>query len=120
MVNFSVAAFAEGERTYWPGFTGAVTQFLTPLDATRSEDRYFTMKIRFAAEPQAEAVAFDSAFHAVCFRHQGDLLRVARSLSPRNDWRLQVRFEWPVKSSNGINVSFSKNKLMRLSSCRFV
>lgn len=47
------AAFAEGKRTYWPGFNGSISQFLVPLDAAKPKDRFLTLKIQLSAEPKA-------------------------------------------------------------------
>ncbi len=116
--SLGVAAFADGERTYRPGFKGILSQFTVPLDTEKSENRYLTLQIKFTEEPKAKSVAYDSGFHSVCKFHQGDLLLAARKLSPANDWRVKVTFFWPVSSSSGITVFSQRHKFMWISNCR--
>jgi hypothetical protein len=114
------AAFAVGKRTYWPGFNGSISQFLVPLDAAKPKDRFLTLKIQLSAEPKANTAAFDSAFHAVCQTHRGNLLKSAQKISLHNDWRVKAVFLWPSRStsSNGVTVNMNKHKFMWLSNCR--
>ena len=114
----SAGAWAGTVYTYWPGFVGKVGSVLWPADAGHAADRYLTLVIEMSRDPRAGPKAFDAAFHAACQRHRPELLRLARRVSPDNDWRVRVRFSWPVSSAGGVTVVERSDRAMWLSTCR--
>ncbi|MEP5728830.1 MAG: hypothetical protein ABJL67_05605 [Sulfitobacter sp.] len=118
LAGFS-GAFAAENRTYFPGFTGRVSQFMVPVDASNTRDRFLTIKITMAQHPKASDIGFDNAFRAVCLRHQGELRKRAGKISRHNDWRMKVTFAMPLRDANGISVDLLRSKVLWLSNCRF-
>lgn len=116
--SFGTIVSAEEERTYRPGFKGALSQFLAPLDATNAEDRYLTLKILFSEQPRANTAAYDSAFYSACRFHQSDLIASARRTSRDRDWRVKLTFRWPISTSNGVTVISERHNYMWVSNCR--
>ncbi|KIN62042.1 hypothetical protein Z946_898 [Sulfitobacter noctilucicola] len=119
MMVLNSHANASGAYTYWPGFKGSVSNLQWPLEADTAKARYLTLKISLGKRPKAKPVAYDSAFHAVCQRHQGELRKAARRISPHNDWRVKVMFQWPSPETRS-PVNFHEFRYMWLSNCRMV
>ncbi|MEX0309224.1 MAG: hypothetical protein AB3N17_03165 [Tateyamaria sp.] len=111
-------AYTQTTYTYWPGFSGTVTQFLVPLDASKADNRYLTLKINLAKAPKASDVAFKSAFHAACQRHRSDLVSASAKVSRHSDWRVKATFQWSLSASNGVTVFERMHRFMWLSNCR--
>lgn len=111
-------ALAKTPYTYWPGFTGSVSNLAWPFDPSAGKDRYLTLDIQLPEKPQAKPDAYTSALHAACQRHRGELLAVARQVSPDNDWRAKISFEWHISTNNGVTLKGREHRYMWLSNCR--
>ncbi|MFK7836731.1 MAG: hypothetical protein AB8B60_10960 [Sulfitobacter sp.] len=116
----ATAAVSADKRTYWPGFTGQISQIMVPVEIALPQDRFLTLKISVETSPRASDVAFDNAFRAVCKWHQGELRKLAGKLSRYNDWRVRVVFRLPAgAATNGVTVQQFRSQMLWLSNCRF-
>lgn len=120
LLLLSEAGQAGTPYRYWPGFSGKVSSVLWPADPSAAEDRMLTLVIRIDSDPQVEENVYKAAFHAACQRHRPEMLRLARRVSPDNDWRVRIRFDWPVASSGGVEVTVRRDQTLWLSNCRTV
>ncbi len=114
----ATAASASGEHTYWPGFTGRVTRVMYPVSSDLPKDRTISMTVVLASKPRAKPVIYDNALHAVCQRHQADLLKASKTMSLHSDWRVKVTFQSPSTSAKGISIAHIRSKQMWIANCR--